>query len=249
MISKRYTPGWEAVSRPSKDAVEVLRQVKQQAKGPVIAAEVGVGIGASTVEFLQALDGRDELHLFDREPVLSELLEEISAVPTASIVVPHPNATHLYASYAWELATMARKLDRTKKPVEVFDFVYLDGAHAFHHDAAACAVLKRMIKPGGYLVLDDMHWTFNTSPTMNPTNRPELLEQYTAKQLSTPHVALVVDVLLRGDRHFMQVFLTDDRRPARAVFRRRTRSEVVRNAFIWRLKRARRLARRLWSRG
>ena len=242
MISKRNAPGYEAVSRPSKDAVEVLREIKRRAKGPVIAAEVGVGIGASTVEFLQALGERDELHLFDRQPVLTELLDEIASDPKASIVVPHENPANRFASYAWELAIMARKLDRAKKPVGIFDFVYLDGAHAFHHDAAACAVLKRMIKPGGYLVLDDMHWTHNTSPTLNPANRPDIAEQYTAEQLSTPHVALVVDVLLRRDKHFVQVFLTDEKDPGRAVFRRRTGSEVVRRALGWRLKRAKRLA-------
>lgn len=242
MISKRVPPGYEAVTRPSKDAVEVLQQVKQQAKGPVVAAEVGVAIGASTVEFLRVLGDHDELHLFDRETILKNLLDEISTLPNASIVVPHANSLHLYASYAWELATMARNLDRAKKPVEIFDFVYLDGAHAFHHDAAACAVLKRMIKPGGYLVLDDMHWTFNSSPTMNPSNRPEVAEQYTSEQLSTPHVTLVADVLLRHDRDFVQEFLTEEKDPGRAVFRRRTRSEVVRQAINWRLKRARRHA-------
>lgn len=242
MLSKRNAPGYEAISRPSADAVEVLRRVKAAASGPVVAAEIGVGIGATTVEFIGILDAPDALHLFDRETVLADVLADLAQATTSSAptLVPHPNPMNLFASYSWELAKMTRELDRGQGPVEIFDFVYLDGAHAFHHDAAACSILKRLIKPGGYLVIDDMHWTFNTSANLNPTKRPDVAVQYTAEQLSTPHVALVVDVLLRRDRNFQQVFLTDEKRPSRAVFRRRTRSEIVRNALRWRLARLRR---------
>ena len=222
VLEKINTQGFEAVSRPSKDAITVLNRVKASTAGPIVAAEVGVGVGATTVELVRTLDGSGELHLFDRETQVRELVVDLEAMAISSGVtlVPHGNGWKTYDSYAWVLATMARDLERAGQPVELFDFVYLDGAHAFHHDAPACAVLKRMIKPGGYLVLDDMKWTFNTSPTMNPAKRPEVGESYTEEQLSVPHVALVVDVLLRPDKEFEEIFLTERKNPSRAVFRR-----------------------------
>jgi predicted O-methyltransferase YrrM len=208
----------------SQDAVEVLKMVLKEADGPAVIAEVGVGQGASTKPFMRLLNGAGggELHLFDREPVLDNLMPDLQEQQSFAgvTVVLHPNPAKTYASYAWELAKMARDLDREGRSVELFDFVYLDGAHAFHHDAAACAVLKRMLKPGGYLVLDDMRWTFNKSASANPTRRPEMADAYTEEQLDTPHVGLVADVLLRRDPEFEEIHLTDDEDPKRGVFRR-----------------------------
>lgn len=243
-LSKRDAPGYEAISQPATEVVDLLRQLKTTAGRPIAAAEIGVGIGASTIEFVRELGAEDELHLFDRDPVLTEVLTEIEAVRTASgvTVVPHGNEAKLLASYAWEIATMLRRLDRRRKSTEIFDFVYLDGAHAFHHDAAACSLLMRMIRPGGYLVVDDMNWTFNSSPTLNPTKRPDIGAQFTDEQLSTPHVALVVDVLVRHDPRFVEVTTSTRKRPRRAVFRRLSRAEMIRRALRWRLARLRRKA-------
>lgn len=222
MLEKLNTPGFEAVSKPSKDAAKVLKRVMASAPGPIVAAEVGVGVGATTVEFVRILGGAGELHLFDRETQVRNLIADLEALPITDGVtlVPHGNGRKLFDSYAWGLATMVRDLERAGQPVEIFDFVYLDGAHAFHHDAPACAILKRMIKPGGYLVVDDMKWTFNSSPTMNPTRRPEVGESYTDEQLSVAHVGLIVDVLLRPDDEFEEIFLSDRKDPNKAVFQR-----------------------------
>lgn len=246
MLEKLNTPGYETISAPSPDAVEVLQRVKAATKGPIVAAEVGVGIGATTIEFLKVLGGSGELHLFDREPLLSEVIADLQTLPTAEGItfVNHGNESKMYASYAWELATMARRRDRKKLPVAMFDFAYLDGAHTFHHDAAAMNVLKRMIKPGGYLVIDDMTWSFNGSASANPKNRPALARDYTAEQLKLPHMALVVDVFLRHDIEFEQVFLTDDPKPIRAVFRRLTRAELDRKIAADRFSRAKAKGRR-----
>lgn len=222
MLERLNTPGFEAASKPSDDAVEVLKLIHASSAGPIVAAEIGVGVGATTVELVRTLGGRGELHLFDRKTLVEQLIAELEAMPeTAGVtLVDHGNSRHLFDGYAWVLATMARDLANAGQPVEIFDFVYLDGAHSFHHDAPACAVLKRMIKPGGYLVVDDMKWTFNGSPTMNPTKRPELRESYTDEQLSVPHVGLIVDVLLRPDEEWEEIFLSDRPDPGRTVFRR-----------------------------
>jgi predicted O-methyltransferase YrrM len=209
----------------STDAVQILRRVLKEATEPTAIAEVGIGIGATTKQFLRLVGkaGGGEVHLFDRQPVIDTVVPELQKLVTSDAVtiVSHGNPDKQFASYAWELATMARDLQRAGRSVELFDFVYLDGAHAFHHDAAACALLKRMIKPGGYLVLDDMRWSFNKSASANPTKRPDLAEAYTDQQLETPHVGLVVDVLLRPDDAFEEIRLTDEANPKRGVFRRR----------------------------
>lgn len=224
MLERLNTPGFEAASKPSEDAVEVLQRIVASATGPVAAAEIGVGVGATTLELVRALGGAGELHLFDRKTLVDQLVAELEAMPeTAGVtLVNHGNSRKTFDGYAWVLATMARDLANAGKPVEIFDFVYLDGAHSFHHDAPATAVLKRMIKPGGYLVVDDMKWSFNSSPTMNPTKRPAIRDSYTDEQLEVPHVRLIVDVLLRPDEEFQEIFLGQREDPGRTVFQRVT---------------------------
>lgn len=223
MLERLNQPGMESISVGSPEAVEILTRVKAAASGPIVAAEVGVGIGASTVQFTRVLGPGDELHLFDRRHQVVELITDLEALPEGEGItfVDRSNEAKLYASYAWELAVWFRELRRAKQPVEVFDFVYLDGAHQFLHDAAAVSVLKAMIKPGGYIVFDDMTWTFNGSPTLSPRVRPETAIEYTEDQLKLPHVELVVDVLMRTDRGWRQVKLNDDPRPIRAAFQKK----------------------------
>lgn len=228
MLEKIDKPGYESLSHPSTEAIEFLKKMKSEATEPLVAAEIGLGIGTTTVHFARILDESDELHLFDRIHVVNELVADLEGLPEPPTVklVNQGNEANRYASYSWKLALWFRELRQAGKSGRVFDFVYLDGAHDFFHDAAATAVLKRMIKPGGYLVFDDMYWTFAASPTMNPKKRPETAVDYTPEQLSIPHVELVVDVLMRPDRGFEQVFLDPDNpRPMRAVFRKKTKAE------------------------
>jgi hypothetical protein len=36
-----------------------------------------------------------------------------------------------------------------------YDFIFFDGAHVFHHDAPAAAVLREMVAPSGIFLFDD----------------------------------------------------------------------------------------------
>ena len=38
----------------------------------------------------------------------------------------------------------------------IFDVAYLDGSHAFFQDGLALCLLKQLVKPTGYLILDDV---------------------------------------------------------------------------------------------
>jgi predicted O-methyltransferase YrrM len=222
LLERLNKPGFESLSKPSPDAIEVLQRLKAE-RHSLVAAEIGVGIGASTVEFLGVMGGVGTLHLFDFDDVLGELVEDLRQLDVSHGVdiIPHGNGRERFNSYAWKLATLAAAHAREGETLELFDFVYLDGAHAFHHDAPACLVLKRMVRPAGYLVFDDMYWTFKKSPVMNPERRPTIREDYSDEQLSIPHIELVVDLFMRTDDLFEQVFLTENRRPYRPVFRRR----------------------------
>ena len=66
----------------------------------------------------------------------------------------------------------------------IFDLVYLDGAHSFLFSGLACALLKTLIREGGYLIFDDLNWSYGNSHDRNPKVYPEILEQYTQEQVA-----------------------------------------------------------------
>lgn len=63
-------------------------------------------------------------------------------------------------SYLWRLMKM---LEKHQEPI--FDLCYLDGAHNWFVDGFAFFLVDRLLKPGGWMVLDDLNWRYSDSPT------------------------------------------------------------------------------------
>lgn len=177
-----------------------------------IVAEVGVGIGATTLAMCQLLDNRGELYLFDFDDSVTTLREDVRNLGFTNVRALG-NSRRTYDSYAW---TLARLLEQrlAAGDAAIFDFVYLDGGHAFHLDAPAAVLLKDLLKPGATLLFDDVTWTFGKSPTQNPHAKPETAGQFTQEQIETPHVRLVCELLFDRDPRFRRVPLDVEHRRA-----------------------------------
>jgi predicted O-methyltransferase YrrM len=93
--------------------------------------------------------------------------------------------------YTWHLKReMARYL------AEPFDFVFLDGAHTWDTDGFAFFLVEKMLKPGGWILFDDLDWTFSSSPSlkdlpstfaMRPEARDEPQIKAVWEKLVLPH--------------------------------------------------------------
>jgi predicted O-methyltransferase YrrM len=64
-------------------------------------------------------------------------------------------------SYTWHLK---RNLDRYAK--EPFDFIFIDGAHRWDTDGFAFFLADRVLKQGGWILFDDLDWTFASSSSI-----------------------------------------------------------------------------------
>ena len=173
-------------------------------------AEIGVYKGYTAARIADVLAGRGEIHLFDYadrvEPVARALREAGHAN-----VVEHPNSRRVLDSYNWSLMRVL-----AERGEGAFDYVFLDGAHTWAHDALAFALADRLLAPGGYVDFDDYRWTLRASPSMNPEAFPEVARLYTDEQIDARQVALVVDLLVRRDARYEEVV-------ADKVFRKRAR--------------------------
>lgn len=97
-------------------------------------------------------------------------------------------------NYVWTLFEMQQR-------GEVFDTVYLDGHHTFYVDLPAIMIAHRLLKPGGYLLVDDVDWSLQTLRSNMFARYREWLfyrklydfREYSPEQQVLKHMKLIVD--------------------------------------------------------
>ena len=52
----------------------------------------------------------------------------------------------------------------------VYDFVYLDGAKHWTIDGLAVVLVEKLLRPGGWLLMDDLGWTYADDPAREATD-------------------------------------------------------------------------------
>ena len=195
MIDKLGTPGYETISLPNRNAGAVIQALFAAGNQAPMVAEIGVGIGATSRTMAALLDNRGELHLYDFHDKVAELAADLANLGFAN-VKGFGNTDRHWDSYNWTLGRML--LDGKR---EVYDYIYIDGAHTFAVDALAFVLCDRLLKPGGFLEFDDYNWCFAESRWMRDSR-----EQFmTDEQIRTPQVKMVVDLLLHGNAGYAAV--------------------------------------------
>jgi hypothetical protein len=162
-------------------------------------AEIGVATGSTSEGILRYLNGEGILHLFDRDDVLEPVSERLHGLGYRNFVC-HGNSRRTLDSYNWSLMKLLRD-----HPAPFLDYVYLDGAHTWAHDALAFCLIDRLLLPGGYIDFDDHDWTIDGSPTVNPRAFPTMRKLYTEEQMATPQVRMIVDLLVRPGNRYAEV--------------------------------------------
>lgn len=218
MLEKIGKDPYKAISTPSRDALLAVDELIKVNGLNLTIAEIGVGVGATTVEFARKLCSQGRLILFDYQESVQSLSADLAGLGFTN-VESFGNSRLVYDSYCWNLAKLALA-SRERGEAAFIDFAYLDGAHSFVHDAPAALVLKEIIKPGGLLLFDDLNWTYDTSPTMNPRVNPQVAGWYTLDQLSVPHVQMICKLFVDSDDRFVRETFGGRVSSGRALYRR-----------------------------
>lgn len=117
-----------------------------------------------------------------------------------------------HSNYAWWLMEQVSK--RTKRGVcnPIYDFVYLDGAKWLTLDSAAVIFIEQLLRPGGWLLMDDLDWSYAEHPEHVPTvNYPQTQTSYSFSQdeMTEPHLRAVFDLVVKRHAAFTD-FQEDD---------------------------------------
>jgi hypothetical protein len=96
-----------------------------------------------------------------------------------------------HSSYTWWLKEQVQaRSDAAGNCEPAYDFVMLDGSHDWHIDGLAVLLAERLMRPGAWMALDDLDWSYERSGVERPPN-------LSADEIVTPHVREIFDVLLR----------------------------------------------------
>lgn len=136
--------------------------------------ELGFAYGVSSVWIGSALEGNgfgtltsvDILAAHQRQPTARETLERAGLTDRVELVYEE-------TSYTWYLQRVLRQQLRDGRIEPVFDFVFLDGAHTWDADGLAFLLVDRLLKPGGWILLDDLAWKLDAArfPDVPPAQR------------------------------------------------------------------------------
>ena len=164
--------------------------------------EIGFFKGKSTAYFAAILEDLGRGHItaidkktaLDHEPNIDDVLKTTGLSHRVTRVLSD-------RSYTWELL----KMMRSAQPPQ-FEFCYFDGGHTWDATGFGFVLVDRLLKPGGWIIFDDLDWTIEKSLESSP-QRENVYRKYGADERTTPAVRLVFETLVKdfGYRNMSEV--------------------------------------------
>lgn len=152
--------------------------------------ELGTAHGASAAYMAAAVaaNGGGRVVTVDRYRFEGPAPEETLARAGLGDVVELVRIPH--SSYVWWL-----KEEVERGALDAFDFCYLDGQHDFTVDGMAVLLVERVLRAGGWLLLDDLDWTYEAGTVPGA-------ERLSDAERRAPQVRAVFDLVVREHPSF-----------------------------------------------
>jgi predicted O-methyltransferase YrrM len=152
--------------------------------------ELGFRHGVSTCYIAAALAERERGHVTtidltrarEYQPNVEQLLEKLSLRERVTVFYEP-------TSYTWRLMKFLEA-----DPQPRFDLCYLDGAHNWFVDALAFFLVDRLLKPGGWMIFDDLDWSFANAPALKDLPNVRAMPE---DERTTPHVRKIYELLVK----------------------------------------------------
>ncbi len=182
-----------------------------RATRPGEVLELGTAHGVSAAYMAAALEanGHGELTTVDHggasyDPAPEDVLERAGVAHRVRIVREH-------SSYNWWLGQQIEAAsDAAGNAVPRFDFCYLDGAKNFNVDGLAVILIEKLLRPGGWLLMDDLEWTYEDNPWIVPSGDGRPLGPLSESERTEPHLRAVFELILKPHPSFARFRREDE---------------------------------------
>ena len=171
--------------------------------------ELGTSFGVSAAYTAAALDANGEGRVTTVDHVRSnspdELLSRLDPAVAGRIdFVRIPDS-----SYTWWLKEqVAARSDDSGNCEPCYDFVFLDGAHNWTVDGLSVVLIEKLLRPGGWLLLDDLNWV----PRSDPHGMRErgVFFPLSERERNAQHMRDVFELLVQPNAAFAEMRVEDD---------------------------------------
>lgn len=206
---KAYTPpeGWKGHLFLLPE--QVMRDIHQFILDNKLAncIELGTGFGATTCVMADAVTQLPQgkvttIDQWFHQPVNVDVIRQHVGLPKDSIEIIADRQ-----GYNWYLADLLQKNIKDNQPLPQFDFCLLDGAHEWEPDALAFYLIARFIKPGGWIVIDDLDFKLRMI-----SNWQESHPNHSDRELDTYQMQRVFDLVVTQHPDFQDFKITHNGR-------------------------------------
>jgi predicted O-methyltransferase YrrM len=173
--------------------------------------ELGTAHGVSAAYMAAALQANGEGHVttvdhsgaaFDPSP--EQVLEAAGLAHRVTIVRDH-------SSYNWFLKQQVEQAsDEAGNTTPRYDFCYLDGAKNFNVDGLAVVLIEKLLRPGGWLLMDDLDWTYEDNRWILPTGDGHPLGPLSESERVEPHLRAVFELIVKQHPSFSRFRVEDE---------------------------------------
>ncbi|MFI4977362.1 MAG: class I SAM-dependent methyltransferase [Solirubrobacterales bacterium] len=182
---------------------------------PEQALELGTAHGVSAAYIAAALEANDRGHLTtvdhggaSYDPWPQKVVNQAGLAHRVTIVRDH-------SSYDWFLKQqIERSSDASGNCAPIYDFVFLDGSHNFVVDGLAVVLVEKLLRPGGWLLLDDLDWTYEQNPWVAPELWPDgnarPFGPMSESERTEPHVRAVFELIVKQHPSFTTLVREDE---------------------------------------
>ncbi|MBE0643764.1 MAG: class I SAM-dependent methyltransferase [Bacteroidetes bacterium] len=131
-----------------------------RARQPKRILELGFAHGTSTCYMAAALEenGGGRITTIDSR-VAKQRVPDIHSLLDKSGLASFVETVYAERSYTWELLKLLEDATKEGKTEPLFDFVFIDGGHTWDSDGFSFLLADRLLKPGGWVLFDDVIWT------------------------------------------------------------------------------------------
>jgi predicted O-methyltransferase YrrM len=177
---------------------------------PERALELGTAHGVSAAYIAAALEagGAGELTTVDHggvayDPSPEEVLARAGLAHRVTVV-------REYSSYNWFLKReIEAASDGSGNCEPRYGFCYLDGSKNWNIDGLAVILIEKLLKPGGWLLMDDLEWTYESNPWIVPGGEGKPLGPMSESERTEPHLLAVFELIVKQHPSFTR-FIRED---------------------------------------
>jgi predicted O-methyltransferase YrrM len=178
---------------------------------PAQVLELGTAHGVSAAYMAAALaaNGEGRLTTVDHsgaafDPTPDEVLERAGVADRVEVV-------RAYSSYNWFLKEQVEgRSDGAGNCEPLYDFCYLDGSKNFNLDGLAVVLVEKLLRPGGWLLMDDLEWTYVQNRWELPDGNGHPLGPLSESERTSPHLRAVFELIVKPHPGFDRLVIEDE---------------------------------------